>query len=107
MIEASVERYFVQAVRQLGGHAHKLSWPGTRGAPDRDVFMPLRKWSCRVELKRPRGKPEDHQTRAHEMLRLSGVEVFVLDTKEKIDLWVRDVQWQHPILPFDDGGDDA
>jgi hypothetical protein len=83
MLERGIESYFKKKVKALGGSVRKLKWIGRRGAPDRLALLPGS--HILVELKRPGKEAEDHQAREHERLRAAGFEVYVWDTKEKID----------------------
>jgi len=93
MRESEIEKYLVKRVKELGGEAHKVVWPGRRGAPDRVVFLPGASFwdpnSCVwVELKAPGKKPEPHQLRVHERMRAMGQTVLVIDSKEGVDQWL-------------------
>lgn len=87
--EQLVESYFVQRVKETGGTVRKVRWDGHPGAPDRLVGWPGR--HALVELKRPDGEPEPHQRREHDRLRAIGFRVDVIDTKEKVDAFVREM----------------
>lgn len=87
-LEHTVEAYFDQVVRRMGGETRKVVFPGRRGAPDRWALLPG--YNVLAELKRPKGGVvEAHQKREHERLRAAGVEVVVLHTREAIDAWAR------------------
>ena len=88
MIEAAVESYFNKRVKETGGEVRKVVWPGRRGAPDRFCGWERTKRSAFVELKRPAGRAESHQSREHARLRSVGVRVEVLDTREAVDRFV-------------------
>lgn len=85
--EALVESYLVQRVKETGGTVRKVRWDGHPGAPDRLVGWPGR--HALVELKRPGGEPEAHQAREHQRLRDIGFAVFVIDTKDGVDNFVK------------------
>ena len=88
MIEADVEGYLTRQVVAAGGEVRKVQWIGRNGAPDRLVLFPARSEHHLVELKRPGGKPEEHQKREHKRLRSAGFRVFVIDTKAQVDAFV-------------------
>lgn len=102
-LEREVEAYLIKRVKELGGEVRKVKWIGRRGAPDRLVLLPVRDDNFKgedtddpftltigpheywVELKRPGEKATAAQLREHERMRIFGMRVHVLDTKEKID----------------------
>lgn len=90
MREAPVEDHLRDEVkRELGGIAVKLNPFGLVGIPDRLVLGPGRLFAF-VELKRPKGGVLSRkQARWHDRLRDWGFEVAVLNTKEKVDGWIR------------------
>lgn len=88
MLESSLEDYFRMAVLRTGrGRADKTVDLTRIGAPDREVQwhgMGLDK----VELKQLGKKPEPHQTRYHQYLATCCVPVYLIDSKEKVDLYI-------------------
>lgn len=85
MRESTVVDYLRQRIRDLGGETRKVEWVGRRGAPDELVMLPGR--HCLVEVKRPRGRPEDHQLREHERLEWAGFTILVIDSKARVDFY--------------------
>lgn len=85
--ENTVEKYFVEEVRKASGWALKLKVLSWAGFPDRIVLW---RWGAVdwVELKRPRGRPRKLQERMHAKLHKYNQNVFVLDTKAKVDEYV-------------------
>lgn len=81
--EGRIAAYLVRRVRELGGEQRKVEWSGRRGAPDRLVLFPRR--HAFVELKAPGMKPEPHQAREFERLRLAGLAVYVVDSLAAVD----------------------
>jgi hypothetical protein len=69
MREKTIEKKLVQAVKEAGGMAPKLSCPGMVGMPDRIVLLPMGNVAF-VEVKRPGGKPRPLQVARIEALRL-------------------------------------
>lgn len=99
--EAKVEAYLVEQVEARGALTRKLKWIGRRGAADRLVVwegpigsheqVPAR-GSARidfVEVKRLGEVPEDLQAREINRLRALGANVFVLDSVEAVDAYVK------------------
>jgi hypothetical protein len=91
MREKTIEKKLVEAVREAGGMAPKLSCPGTDGMPDRIVLMPQGNVAF-VEVKRPGGKPRPLQVARIEALRRLGFKVYVLDDAGQIGGIIREVQ---------------
>lgn len=89
--ENSIEQHFVAAVRASGGETRKVKWLGHDGAPDRLAGWPDLGRHALVELKRPKGIAEIHQRREHDKLRAMGFRVDILDTKEAVDQWVKEM----------------
>jgi len=85
MLERDVEGYLVKRVAQLGGKAYKFSSPSNRSVPDRVCCLPYGKTKF-VECKAPGKVPSPLQTKVIKYLRDLGAEVFVVDTKEKVDI---------------------
>lgn len=101
MRESQIEAYLVKRVKALGGEVRKVQWVGRRGAPDRLVMLPQRRWmdvvygiprpkvsppeSFWIELKAPGVKPETHQLREHKRMRDMGQRVVVIDSIEGVD----------------------
>ena len=89
MLERTVEEYFVKKVKAAGGVVRKFVSPGRRGVADRLVFFPGGRLRL-IELKRPmKGKLSVLQEREAKRMRDLGHIVDVLDTKEKVDIWIQ------------------
>ncbi len=105
MIEKEVEEHFVKKCTSVGWWCPKFTSPGTRAVPDRLVLLP-NGVTLYVELKRPGGKPRPNQLKLHErLLKKYRTKVYVLDTKEGVDKWVKMVvakylmlNNQHPLV---------
>jgi hypothetical protein len=84
--EGKVEDYLREQVPLHGGMVEKHTSPGRRGVPDDLVTwfggMDL------VECKAKNGIVKAHQLRDHKARALLGVPVYLLDTKERVDLYV-------------------
>lgn len=88
MTENEIEKYFVRRVKQEGGSALKFVSPSMAGVPDRIVMMPKGRLYF-VELKRPNGKPRKLQSAVHRIFENLGFHVYVIDTKDKTDKFLR------------------
>lgn len=90
MIEREIETYLRNQVKKAGGKAYKFESPGNDGVPDRIVIFPGNRIYF-VELKRPGGKPRPLQVAKINELTDFGCKVGVIDTKEKVDNFVKNV----------------
>jgi hypothetical protein len=93
-IEAKIEEHLVKSVEAAGGLVRKLKWIGRRGAADRLVVWPWVPEKAHhaihfVELKAPGKEPKDLQAREIARLRAMGCAVFVLDSIEAVDAYVK------------------
>ena len=79
-----VERYLRERVKQLGGRAYKFVSPGNNGVPDRIVMLPGGKLFF-VELKAPGKETTALQDAQIDRISKLGQDVFVVDSKEKVD----------------------
>lgn len=85
MLEHDVESYLVRKVALLGGKAYKWSSPSNRSVPDRLCCLPKGQIKL-VECKAPGRELTPLQWKVIKYLRSLGHEVFVVDTKEKVDI---------------------
>lgn len=92
--EKDIESYFRDEVKKVGGKAYKWVSPGNSGVPDRLVCLPGGA-VIPVELKAPGRKPTPLQEKRHAELRKLGIEVYVLDTKEKVNDFIE--YWERVI----------
>lgn len=85
MAERDIEQYMRKKVKQAGGMFLKFVSPGTRGVPDRIMF--IGKKIAFVELKAPGQKSRPDQVAMQNLLEeMYGQKVFRdVDTKEKAD----------------------
>lgn len=81
--ERDVREYLVRKLKKKGKELRKVRWIGRRGAPDERVLGVA--W---VELKAPGQKPQEHQAREHERMRLCGERVEIIDCYEAVDRFV-------------------
>ena len=90
MRESFIEEKLTKAVRHNGGVCWKFTSPGTAGVPDRIILMPEGRIAF-VEVKAPGEKPRPLQLSRHRLLRRLGFQVYVLDTLEDIDKFIKEV----------------
>lgn len=86
--EGIVETYFVEQVEKRGGLCRKACWVGRRGCPDR-WWAFYGKRNGFVEIKAPGCRPEPHQEREIKRLKTAGVPVYVIDSLEAVDDFIR------------------
>ncbi len=80
--EETVEKEFVKRCKRLGVTAHKFEINGTKGAPDRIIFLPAG-ITLFVEFKRPNGgNLSEHQIEFIRELRQLHHRVIVADNWE-------------------------
>lgn len=97
MRESVIEKYLHDKVTAAGGTTRKFSSAHRPNNPDRIVIWPegfigFVQYIATidfVECKAPGEKPRPGQVREHKRLRDMGCTVLVLDTKEKIDAYVK------------------
>lgn len=87
--EHDVETYLKTLCKSLGWLCLKWVSPGHNGVPDRIVIGGGHVWF--VELKRPGEEPTKLQASVHAELRACGVDVVVLDRREAVLTWLREV----------------
>ena len=95
--EAKVEAYLVEQVEARGALTRKLKWIGRRGAADRLVVWGNARGdrigypnnTDFVEVKRLGEVPEDLQAREINRLRALGAAVFIVDSREAVDAYVK------------------
>lgn len=85
-LESSLEAFFRNEVRKLGGMCIKLV-PTVRGIPDRLVIMPWGQ-TIFVELKADSGKLSEIQKVRHSQLRSMKQNVVVLQGRVEIVKWI-------------------
>lgn len=92
MLEKEVEQYLCKKVKkELQGIAFKFVSPGFNGVPDRIVLVPMGRIYF-VELKAPGKKLRKLQKWVCDLIRGLGFVVLEIDTKEKVEAFVREVQ---------------
>ena len=91
MKEKDVEKYLREQVKAAGGIAFKFVSPGNDGVPDRLVCMPGGRIFF-VELKAPGSKTTAMQNRQIGRLTNLGCAVYVLDSRERIDVFIESLK---------------
>ena len=84
MLERTIEKHLVKQIAKLGGKAYKFSSPSNRAVPDRLCCLPQGQ-KYLVECKAPGKDFSPLQAKVAKTLRSLGHEVFLVDTKEKVD----------------------
>ena len=91
MLEKEVEQYLCKRVKEeLHGWALKFVSPGQNGVPDRIVLVPMGRIYF-VETKAPGKKLRKLQEWVCGLIKGLGFAVLRLDTKDKVDAFVREV----------------
>lgn len=90
MLEKQIETRLKREVERMGGFALKFTSPGMVGVPDRLVLLPEGKIYF-VELKAPGKKLRPLQLKRKEQLESLGFKVYVIDSYEKINLFIQEV----------------
>lgn len=90
--EKNIEKYLREQVKAAGGWAPKWESPGNAGVPDRIIFFPGGRIFF-VELKAPGRKPTPLQLVKAEKIQGYGQTVLVIDSKQKVDEFIRHVQY--------------
>lgn len=100
MREKEIEVYLRDQVKKHGGKAYKFESPGNDGVPDRLVIFP-KNGVYFVELKAPGKKPRPLQIKQMAVLSSLGCDVRVIDSKEQVDEFIREVtsiDWREKAL---------
>lgn len=90
MREKDIEIYLRDQVKKHGGKAYKFESPGNDGVPDRLVIFPMNRIYF-VELKAPGKKPRPLQIKQMATLTSLGCDVRVIDSKEQVDEFLKEV----------------
>ena len=92
MLEKTVEKELCDRVKnELGGWALKFVSPGQNGVPDRVILVPDGRIYF-VEIKAPGKKLRKLQEHVCGLIKQLGFKVLRIDTKEKVEDFVREVQ---------------
>lgn len=90
MRESRIEAYFVRRVKEAGGLERKFVSPGRRSVTDRIAGFPVGRFAF-VELKATGEKPRPDQLREHARWRKLGFAVYVLDSFESVDEFIKEM----------------
>lgn len=82
--EGKVVEYLKRRAKEQGGTTRKVAWVGHTGAPDQLVLLPG--IAAFIECKAPGKKPTKVQEREINKLKASGLEVFVVDSEQSVDM---------------------
>ena len=88
MRETKVEKHLRVSVERRAGTCEKFTSPGRVGVPDRQINDRPGHIDF-VETKRPGGKAKSWQLRDHARRRARGFRVYILDTIELVDWYMR------------------
>jgi len=91
MLENRVETRLRLGVKKLGGNAVKFVSPGNSGVNDRLVLLPGAR-TIFVELKAPGKKRSPLQLKWAKDLEKMGFHSHCLDTLEKVDQFLKEIQ---------------
>jgi len=86
--ERDIEKYLADQVKRHGGRSYKWSSPSHRGVPDRLVLFP--NVILAVEVKALGKKPTELQAHEHRVLRCLGMTVKVVDSKDGVDILIKE-----------------
>lgn len=92
MLESAVEKHLCKKVKEeLHGRAFKWLSPGFNGVPDRIVLLPMGRIYF-VETKAPGKDLRKRQKFVRGLIQDLGFIVLRIDTKEKVNIFIREVQ---------------
>ncbi len=84
--EKSIESYFTDKIKAIGGMCYKFVSPGNSGVPDRVVLY--KGCVAFIELKRPGKKPRKLQSLVMRDIIKQGVPAFAINSKEQVDSFI-------------------
>lgn len=90
MKESKIEKALKNKVEEMGGMALKFISPGMAGVPDRIVLIPKGRVVF-IESKAPGKKLRPLQLKRKSQLELLGFKVYIIDSLQGIDSFVREV----------------
>lgn len=91
-LESKIETYLAEQVKAVGALTYKFK-STVNGVPDRLVIFDG--VTHLVEVKRPGEKPRANQVKCHQDIASRGVPVHVVDDRDAVDAFVRDVLGVH------------
>ena len=90
MLEKTIERRLINAVKKLGGLCYKFTSPGTVGVPDR-IIITAQGRVIFAELKTETGKLSKIQEYVINQMRLRGADVRVLYGTAQVDELIKEL----------------
>lgn len=90
MNEVQIEKRLKMKVKENGGLAFKLIFPGNAGVPDRLVLLRNSKVAF-VELKAPAKKLRALQRKRKKQIEGLGFKVYTIDSYEDIDILLQEL----------------
>lgn len=91
MKEKEIESFLGDEVKAAGGRAYKFVSPGNDGVPDRLVLLPNGQ-AVFIELKAPGKKPTPLQESQIKKIRALGFRILVIDSKEGVNEFMKEVR---------------
>lgn len=92
-LESKIETYFKNQIKAIGGLAYKFK-STVNGVPDQLVIYNGHLYL--VELKRPGEKPRANQVYVHNQIKKQNVNVYTVNTTDKVDAFIKDVLKAEP-----------
>ncbi|MGE7777364.1 VRR-NUC domain-containing protein [Chitinophaga sp. NPDC101104] len=89
--ESKLETKLHNRVKKLGGWAIKFTPLSFTGFPDRIVLLPPGRFWL-VEMKAPKGELRARQQLVHKQLRRMGFEVWVINTEELLQNFLKQIE---------------
>jgi len=89
-LEAVIEAYLVKRIRSIGGECEKFNSMSRRSVPDRIISLTGGRIIF-IELKRQGKQPTEMQQRDHQRRREMGFDVRVIDSKESVDVLIKEL----------------
>ena len=90
MRERTIENKLVTEIKKIGGICWKFTVPSISGVPDRIILYHGKAYF--VETKAPGKKPRPLQLKIHRTMKKQGFPVIVIDTKEQVTEFVKQIQ---------------
>lgn len=90
MREVRIETFLKRKIEKIGGLCIKFISPSMAGVPDRIILLPKGKIYF-AELKAPGEKLRPLQIKRKEQIEKLGFKIYVIDSYEKVDEFLKDV----------------
>ncbi len=95
MLESNVEQYLQDEITRHGGLSLNFMSPSNRGVPDQIVLYQGSTYF--VEMKAPKQRPRKSQQVMHKKFEEQGIMVYILDTHDKVDHFIKETLKAKPI----------